>query len=105
MKIPKTIKRLCKYCKKHTEQKVYNQSFKGLNKKHTQSRSSKTRVRKRGLRRGFGNLGRFSRKPVAKWKQTGAKSTKKTDLRYTCNVCKKTSVQKCGIRTKRVELK
>lgn len=104
MKIPKTKKRLCKFCKKHTEQKVHNQSFKGLNKTVTQSRGSKTRLMKRGLRRGTGNLGRFSRRPVAKWKMTGAKNTKKTDLRYTCSICKKTSVQSAGIRAKRVEL-
>jgi ribosomal protein L44E len=105
MKIPKIIKRLCKNCKTHTEQKVHNQSFKGLNKTHPLSRGSKRRTMARGLRRGTGNLGRFSRKPVAQRKMTGAKNTKKTDLRYTCNTCKKTSVQKCGIRTKRVELK
>jgi len=104
MKIPKTKKRLCRHCKKHTEHKVHNQSFKGLNKNRTQSRGSQTRVKKRGLRRGFGNLGRFSRRPVAKWKMTGAKNTKKTDLRYTCKECKKVSVQNSGIRTKRVEL-
>ncbi len=104
MKIPKTIKRYCPSCKKHTEQKVHNQSFKGLNKNHTQSRGSQTRVHKRGLRRGVGNQGRFSRKPVSKWKMTGAKTTKKTDLRYTCSVCKKMTVQRKGTRTKKVEL-
>lgn len=104
MKVPKTKKRFCKTCKKHTEQKVHNQTFKGLNKVHTLSRGSQTRVMKRGLRRGVGNLGRFSRPAIAKWKMTGAKNTKKTDLRYTCSVCKKISVQPEGIRTKRVEL-
>ena len=33
------------------------------------------------------------------------KATKKTDLRYTCKDCGKTSVQKKGKRTKRVEFK
>jgi ribosomal protein L44E len=105
MKLPKLMKRLCKYCRKHTEQKVHNQSFKGLNKNHTQTRGSKTRMMKRGERRGTGNFGKTSRPAIAKWKMTGAKNTKKTDLRYTCTVCKKTSVQNHGIRTKRVELK
>ncbi|MBU0457066.1 MAG: 50S ribosomal protein L44e [Nanoarchaeota archaeon] len=104
MKIPKTIKRLCTKCKKHTEQKVHNQSFRGLNKTHTMSRGSKGRTMKRGLRRGTGNLGRFSRPAIAKWKMTGAKNTKKTDLRYTCSICKKVSCQSEGIRTKKVEL-
>jgi len=105
MKIPKVMKRLCKFCKKHTEHKVHNQSFKGLNKTHPLSRGSKRRTMSRGLRRGTGNRGRFSRPPIAKWKMTGAKNTKKTDLRYTCSTCKKTSMQKSGIRAKRVELK
>ncbi len=102
MKIPKTIKRLCKFCKGHTEQKVHNQKFKGLCKTHTQARGSKTRVRSRGLRRGTGGLGRYS-KPPGGGKRTGAKGTKKTDLRYTCSKCKKTSMQSSGIRAKRVE--
>lgn len=104
MKLPKVKKRLCKTCKTHTEHKVINQGFKGLNKNHTQSRGSQTRVKKRGLRRGTGNLGRFSRKPVGKWKMTGRKNTKKSDFRYTCQTCKKTSVQPSGIRAKRFEL-
>jgi large subunit ribosomal protein L44e len=102
MKIPKTIKRLCTKCKTHTAQKVHNQKFKGLCKTHTLARGSTTRVRARGQRRGVGNLGRYS-KPPGGGKRTGAKGTKKTDLRYTCAVCKKISVQSSGIRAKRVE--
>ena len=103
MKIPKIKKRLCVTCKKHTEQKVSNQGFKGLNKTHTMSRGSKSRMMKRGERRGLGNYGKTSRPPVAKRKMTGAKTTKKTDLRYTCSTCKKVSTQRTGIRTKKVE--
>ncbi len=102
MKIPKTMKRLCKTCKKHTEQKV------AQNKKKTPSslkRGSKYRAKLRGVARGVGGLGRYSKPAVTKFKRTGAKNTKKTDLRYTCTVCKKTSVQKTGIRAKRVEFK
>tara|TARA_Y100000310_G_scaffold332013_1_gene406720 strand:+ start:1523 stop:1831 length:309 start_codon:yes stop_codon:yes gene_type:complete len=100
MKIPKTTKRLCKTCKKHTEQKV------AQNKKKTASslsKGSKYRARKRGLARGTGGLGRYSKPAVTKFKRTGAKNTKKTDLRYTCSVCKKMSCQATGIRAKRVE--
>lgn len=103
MKLPKLVKRLCPFCKKHTEHSVKNQSFRGLNKTHTMSRGSKPRVMARGLRRGHGNKGRFSRPAIASWKMTGKKSTKKTDLRYTCKECKKTHVQKQGFRAKRVE--
>ncbi len=100
MKIPKTIKRYCKFCKKHTEQKV------AQNKKRTASslsRGSKYRARLRGRARGIGNLGRYSKPAVTKFKRTGAKTTKKTDLRYTCNVCKKTTSQPYGRRAKKVE--
>jgi large subunit ribosomal protein L44e len=100
MKIPKTIKRFCKHCKKHTEHKV------AANKKKTPSslkRGSKYRAKLRGLARGMGNLGRYSKPAVTKFKRSGAKSTKKTDLRYSCVVCKKTSMQAQGIRAKKVE--
>ncbi len=100
MKIPKAMKRLCRTCKTHTEHKV------AQNKKRSSSplsKGSKYRARKRGLARGVGSLGRYSKPAVTKFKRTGAKNTKKTDLRYTCNVCKKSSMQKSGIRAKKVE--
>jgi large subunit ribosomal protein L44e len=103
MKLPKTIKRLCPFCKKHTDHTIKNQSNRGLNKNHTMARGSKSRVRARGLRRGVGNLGKFSRGAISSWKRFGKKTTKKTDLRYTCKVCKKTHMQKAGKRTKKVE--
>ena len=102
MKLPKTKKRLCRSCKKHTGHKV------AQNKKRTASPlsfGSKYRARKRGQARGIGSLGRYSKPAVTKFKRTGAKNTKKTDLRYSCTVCKKISVQKTGIRAKRVEFK
>ena len=101
MKIPKTKKRFCKSCKKHTTQKV------SQNKRKTASpltKGSKYRARKRGQARGTGSHGKYSRPAVTKFKRTGAKNTKKTDLRYTCSECKKISSQPHGIRSKRVEL-
>jgi large subunit ribosomal protein L44e len=101
MKIPKTRKRLCKTCKKHTDHKV------AQNKKRTASSlslGSKYRARKRGQARGIGGNGKYSKPAVTKFKRTGAKNTKKTDLRYTCSVCKKISCQSSGFRAKRVEL-
>ena len=103
MKIPKVLRRYCPTCKKHTDQKVKNQSNRGLNKTHTMSRGSQSRAMKRGLRRGVGNHGRYSRPAISKWKRTGAKNTKKTDFRYTCEVCKKTNIQSQGTRVKKVE--
>ena len=105
MKVPKSVKRLCPTCKKHTTHTVKNQSFKGLNRTHTMSRGSKPRLKARGRRCGVGNLGRFSKKAMGSWKRYGKKQTKKTDLRYTCKECGKTHMQKEGTRTKRVEFK
>jgi len=100
MKVPKAIKRLCPYCKKHTEHKV------AQNKKRAASSltyGSKYRARSRGKARGAGNLGRYSKPAVTKFKMTGKKTTKKTDFRYQCTVCKKTHMQASGIRAKKVE--
>lgn len=100
LKKPKTIKRLCPYCKKHTEHKVTQ------NKKRSASSmtyGSKYRAKKRGSARGMGNRGRYSKPAITKFKMTGKKATKKTDFRYQCSVCKKSHMQKSGIRAKKVE--
>jgi len=100
MKLPKTGKRLCKTCKKHTIHKV------SQTKRKTASpltKGSKVRAKKRGQARGIGGHGKYSRPAVTKFKRTGAKNTKKTDLRYACSVCKKISCQSSGIRAKKVE--
>ncbi|MFH1072885.1 MAG: hypothetical protein V1743_05645, partial [Nanoarchaeota archaeon] len=69
---------------------------------HPLSYGSTKRVRMRGLRRGYGNLGRYSR--PTKPKMTGKKLSKKTDFRYTCSVCKKSHAQKDGFRARKIEL-
>lgn len=100
MKMPKTVKRFCYKCKKHTQQKVL-----AVKKKAASSLTygSKIRARLRGRARGTGNLGRYSKPAVTKFKKTGKKQTKKTDLRYQCSVCGKSSVQSKGFRTKKLE--
>jgi len=101
MKIPKEIKRLCPYCKKHTTHKV------SASKKRAPSslaHASKYRAKLRGKGRGCGNRGKYGSKPaITKWKMTGKKSSKKTDFRYECKECKKTHMQSSGIRAKKVE--
>lgn len=102
MKIPKIKKRYCPYCKKHTDHKVAS-----AKKKNPSSLTygSKIRAKKRGAARGHGNLGRYSKPAISKFKMTGKKSSKKTDLRYECKVCKKTHAQKKGFRARRIEFK
>jgi len=102
MKVPKQVNRHCKRCRKHTPHKVSQNKARGRSTAHPMSYGSVVRVRLRGQRRGFGNLGRFSKPP--KPKMTGKKMSKKTDFRYTCSVCGIASVQRKGIRAKKVEM-
>jgi large subunit ribosomal protein L44e len=64
---------------------------------------SKLRAKRRGLARGTGNKGRYSKPAISKFKMTGKKVTKKTDLRYECGTCKKQHMQRQGFRAKKVE--
>lgn len=102
MKFPKKVMRFCKFCKKRTEQKL---SIVGAGRKRgAMKRGSIERARKRGLGRGFGNLGKWgSKPPITAWKRK-TKSTKKTNILYTCTVCNKSILQKKGIRTKKMIL-
>jgi len=103
MNLPKQVKRYCKHCKKHTLHKI------GIVKGKERSslkKGSIQRARKRGRGQGYGNKGKWGSKPaISKWKRTGAKISKKTNLKYICGECKKTSIQRQGIRTKKVEVK
>ena len=102
MKLPKTLNRYCPYCKKHTPHKVAQTKKKSPS---VLKKGAKQRMAKRGKCTGIGNLGKLSRGAVTKWKRYGKKATKKTDLRYACNVCKKQHMQKQGFRAKKVEFK
>ena len=102
MKLPKTMNRYCPYCKKHTNHKVSPNKKKSP---RSMTYGSKLRARRRGSARGIGNMGRYSKPAITKFKMTGKKSSKKTDLRYECTVCKKQHMQKKGFRTKKIEFK
>ncbi len=96
MKIPKKTNRYCPYCNKKTEQKIKLVST-GF-RRGTLTRGSISRARKRGLGRGMGNKGKWgSKPPVSKFKRK-SKTTKKTNILYTCNVCGKSKYQKKGQR-------
>ncbi len=101
MKVPKTIKKYCKKCKKVNTFKV--SQVKTGTKRGTLKRGSIQRAQLRGRGVGAGNKGRWGSKPT-KPKSTGAKSSKKLNLKLTCSVCNK-SVIRIGNRTKKVELK
>jgi large subunit ribosomal protein L44e len=95
-KLPKTVKRYCPFCRKQTEQKIKQAKTGG--KGSSLKRGSKIRMRLRGLGRGIGNKGKYSRPPIKQRKRT-TKTTKKPQIVYTCSVCKKSKNQKKGKRT------
>lgn len=105
MKIPKERNTYCGKCRQHTKHKVTQAKRRGHGANHTLARGQKARVQLRGLWRGFGNLGRYSRPPIASRKRSGKKQSKNTDLRYTCSKCKKSHTQNHGVRAKKVEFK
>ena len=95
MKIPKKTKRYCPYCKKRTEQKIKLVSTGA--KRGALKRGSLARAKLRGKNRGIGNKGRYSKPAVSKFKRK-TKTTKKTNIMYTCTACKKSKYQKKGQR-------
>ncbi len=101
MKLPKATKRYCPFCRKHTEHKISQVST--GHKRGSLKRGTKQRARKRGRARGYGNLGKYSKPAVTKFKRK-TKTTKKTNLLYTCKECKKSHGQKKGKRAGKVQI-
>ena len=100
MKLPKKTNRYCPFCRKKTEHKI---KLIGTGaKRGSLKRGSLQRAKKRGLSTGKGNRGRWGSKPaVSKYKRK-TKSIKKTNIMYTCQICKKSHYQKKGIRAGKV---
>ncbi|RLE44266.1 50S ribosomal protein L44e [Candidatus Woesearchaeota archaeon] len=105
MKIPKTINRYCPYCRKKTEHKVIQAKRKTPGSAHPLSRGGKIRTKLRGEWRGHGNLGKYSKGAMSKWKRYGKKISKKVDLRFQCKECGKMHTKRKTKRAKKVELK
>lgn len=102
MKVPKLMKRYCPICNAHTDHKVSTVSSGG--KRGSLKKGSIQRARLRGRGRGFGNKGKWGSKPaVGKWKMK-TKTTKKTNLKYTCSVCKKSTIQSKGRRVGKLKV-
>lgn len=75
----------------------------GRSKVHPMSKGGKIRIRLRGDNRGFGNQGKYSRKPISQWKRTGAKKSKSLNLILKCKKCTKLWIFH-GARLKKVEI-
>ena len=91
MKLPKTTKRFCPFCKKRTAQKIDIVST--GHKRGTLKWGSLERAKLRGAIHGKGNKGRSSRKAVKSRKRKTKTTTRKV-LIYTCKTCSKSKHSK-----------
>ena len=103
MKLPKETRRYCLYCKKHTIHSVATAKQKSRSSSHPLSRWSTSRAKIRGLRSGFGNMGRFSKPAVKEWNRK-TKITKRISILYKCKECGKSKGIKKAIRASRIEI-
>ena len=92
MKIPKSVKRYCPFCEKHTEQKQELLKSGGT---RGQLKAGQRRHERRSGVAGYGGMPQ----PKAAKK---AKTSHKTQLRYTCAVCKKKHMRRHNIRAKKM---
>lgn len=97
VKIPDKMKKHCPKCNKHTEMKVKQEKSSRRGGGMTAT-ARKAKIR----RRGYGNLGKYSKRPVTQTKMA-SKTSRKVDLRLTCPECKKVWVLTYP-RAKRVEM-
>ena len=102
--MPKLVNRYCKHCKKHCEHKIEIAKAKTRSSTRPLSRYSKVRTNARGLTKSTGNLGKYSMPPIKKRKMMNKKVSKKIDLRYQCQECKKMSQRSKGFRAQKFEL-
>ena len=103
MKLPKTRNTYCPKCKKHEEHKIIEGKKKTRGTAHPLSIGSKKRIKQRG-RMGTGNNGKYSKPAITKWRMAGRKTSKKVDLRFQCNSCKKMhGIASGGFRAKKIE--
>ena len=103
MKLPKEVRRFCPYCRKHTIHGVDTAKQRARSATHPLSRGSSSREKARGLRGGFGNLGRRSKKGPKDWKMK-TKVTKRISVVYKCKECNKIHGIKKAIRAGRIEI-
>ncbi len=91
MKLPKKTTRYCPFCKERTEQKI--DLISTGHKRGALKKGSLTRAKQRGLNRGKGNQGRYSKPAIKSWKRKTKTSTRKVVI-YTCTQCKKSKHSK-----------
>ena len=97
VKIPSEMRTYCPTCNKHQPMKVAIEKT-----RQRGAGQSKGARRQERHNRGYGNKGRYSKRPVAS-RNMRTKTTKKTDLRLKCNECGK-KIMRSRPRAKRVEM-
>ncbi len=99
MKVPKTIRKYCPHCKAYTEHKVVIVRPKiqrgGLGWGARKAREGK---------KGKGNHGKFSKRPMSQRKRYNAKTSKGADIRLICTQCGKGRIMEVSGRFKKIEL-
>ncbi|MBN1924102.1 MAG: 50S ribosomal protein L44e [Nanoarchaeota archaeon] len=98
MKMPKSVKRYCPSCKKHTLQNV-------TQNKTGRKRGAMTIGERRHHRRGgIEGYGGFPKPQLEKSSKHKKKTSKKIDIRFECSICKKKNALKNTFRAKKFEI-
>jgi len=99
MKLPKTFNKYCPHCRKVTQHKV-------IIVKNIKARTGLVWGSRRARlgKKGIGNKGKYSKRPLSQRKRGIIKSSKGADIRLECNVCKKQTIWEIKGRHKKLEL-
>ena len=93
MKMPQIVRKYCPFCKKHTEHKIRRER---IGSKSRRALAEGQRRFKRILK-GYGGFPR----PNPKGRE---KPTRKVDLRFQCQECKREHIIREGFRVKKFEI-
>lgn len=98
MKMPKSMKRYCPSCKKHTMQNVTQNK---TGRKRGVMSLGERRHQRRGGIKGYGG---FPHPKPEKSARHRKKTSKKIDIRFECQKCKKKNTLKSTFRAKKFEI-
>lgn len=98
MKMPKSIKRYCPSCKKHTTQSITQEKSGG--KRGVMSMGERRHQRRGGIR-GYGG---FPHPKPEKSARHRKKTSKNIALRFECQICKKKNHLQNTFRSKKFEI-
>jgi len=101
MKLPKEVRKYCPYCRRHTVHIV--KIVKSAPRRGGLSFGAR---RAREAKKGKGNKGKYSKRPMSQRKRVGVKGGSKCpDIRLVCKECGKATIMVIGERLKKFEIK